>query len=171
VRGLKSSAPLDVVGDLIGSGEAQERRIVGETPNLTACLQGIAEPNTVVIAESTRKLLGNLFDLEDLGAQHLKGIGEPVRVWTALRPSSMESCFEALRASGLTEPAGREEELELPLRHTCGGNIRQVARRWAAMEWRSSFIRRNAREQVCADRSLILDRLNASQASVYFRHT
>ena len=71
--GLKSSAPLQtrvgiatglvVVGDLIGSGEAQERGIVGETPNLAARLQGIAEPNTVVIAESTRKLLGNLFEL------------------------------------------------------------------------------------------------------------
>ena len=65
---------LVVVGDLIGSGEAQERGIVGETPNLAARLQGIAEPNTVVIAESTRKLLGNLFELQDLGAQDLKGI-------------------------------------------------------------------------------------------------
>ena len=70
---------LVVVGDLIGSGEAQERGIVGETPNLAARLQGIAEPNTVVIAESTRKLLGNLFDLQDLGAHDLKGIGGPVR--------------------------------------------------------------------------------------------
>src|SRR5262245_28957705 len=82
VGGLKSSAPLQtrvgiatglvVVGDLIGSGEAQERGIVGETPNLAARLQGLAEPNNVVIAESTRKLLGNLFDLQDLGAQDLK---------------------------------------------------------------------------------------------------
>ncbi len=65
---------LVVVGDLIGSGEAQERGIVGETPNLAARLQGIAEPNTVVIAEDTRKLLGNLFELQDLGAKDLKGI-------------------------------------------------------------------------------------------------
>ena len=82
VGGLKSSAPLQtrvgiatglvVVGDLLGSGEAQERGIVGETPNLAARLQGIAEPNTVVIAESTRKLLGNLFELQDLGVQDLK---------------------------------------------------------------------------------------------------
>ena len=87
VGGLKSSAPLQtrvgiatglvVVGDLIGSGAAQEQAIVGETPNLAARLQGIAEPNTVVIAESTRKLLGNLFDVEDLGAKDLKGIAEP----------------------------------------------------------------------------------------------
>ena len=107
---------LVVVGDLIGSGEAQERGIVGETPNLAARLQGIAEPNTVVIAESTRKLLGNLFELEDLGAQDLKGIGGPVRAWAALRPASVESRFEALHASGLTELVGREEELELLLR-------------------------------------------------------
>ena len=65
---------LVVVGDLIGSGEAQERGIVGETPNLAARLQGIAEPNRVVIAEGTRKLLGNLFEFEDLGPKDLKGI-------------------------------------------------------------------------------------------------
>jgi class 3 adenylate cyclase/predicted ATPase len=126
VGGLKSSAPLQtrvgiatglvVVGDLIGSGTAQEQTVVGETPNLAARLQGIAEPNTVVIAESTRKLLGNLFDFEDLGAQDLKGISSPVRAWAALRPASVESRFEALHASGLTELAGREEEFELLLR-------------------------------------------------------
>ena len=105
-----------VVGDLIGSGEAQERGIVGETPNLAARLQGIAEPNMVVIAESTRKLLGNLFELEDLGAKDLKGIAGPVRGWAALRPGSVESRFEAMHASGLTDLVGREEELELLLR-------------------------------------------------------
>ena len=105
-----------VVGDLIGSGAAQEQAVVGETPNLAARLQGIAEPNTVVIAESTRKLLGELFELEDLGAQDLKGIAGPVRAWAALRPASMASRFEALHASGLTELVGREEELELLLR-------------------------------------------------------
>ena len=126
VSALKSHAPLQtrvgiatglvVVGDLIGSGEAQERGIVGETPNLAARLQGIAEPNTVVIAESTRKLLGNLFELEDLGAKDLKGIAGPVRAWAALRASSAEGRFEALHASGLTALVGREEELELLLR-------------------------------------------------------
>ena len=107
---------LVVVGDLIGTGEAQERGIVGETPNLAARLQGVAEPNTVVIAEGTRKLLGNLFDLQDLGVQELKGIAEPVKAWMALRPSAVESRFEALHASGLTELVGREEELEILLR-------------------------------------------------------
>ena len=126
VGGLKSSTPLRtrvgiatglvVVGDLIGSGAAQEQAVVGETPNVAARLQAIAEPNTVVIAESTRKLLGNLFDVEDLGAQGLKGIGGPVRAWAVLRPASVESRFEALHASGLTELVGREEEIELLLR-------------------------------------------------------
>ena len=107
---------LVVVGDLIGSGEAQERGIVGETPNLAARLQGLAESNTVVIAESTRKLLGNLFELEDLGAKDLKGIAGPVRAWAALRASSAQGRFEALHASGLIALVGREEELELLLR-------------------------------------------------------
>jgi class 3 adenylate cyclase len=107
---------LVVVGEPIGSGEAQERGIVGETPNLAARLQGIAEPNAVVIAQSTRRLLGNLFELQDLGAKDLKGIAEPVRAWAALRPSAVESRFDALHGSGLTELVGREEELELLLR-------------------------------------------------------
>jgi class 3 adenylate cyclase len=126
VSGLKTHAALQtrigvatglvVVGDLIGSGESQERGIVGETPNLAARLQSIAEPNALVIAESTRKLVGNLFELVDLGIQELKGISGPVRAWSALRPSAVESRFEALRTGGLTELVGREEELELLLR-------------------------------------------------------
>ena len=107
---------LVVVGDLIGSGEARERGIVGETPNLAARLQGIAEPNMVVIAESTRRLLGKLFEFEDLGAKDLKGIDGPVRVFAAIRASSVESRFEALHITGLTALVGREEELELLLR-------------------------------------------------------
>jgi class 3 adenylate cyclase len=126
VSDLKTHAPLQtrvgiatglvVVGELIGSGETQERGIVGETPNLAARLQGVAEPNSVVIAESTRKLPGNLFELEDLGAQDLKGIAGPVRAWAALRASSAEGRFDAFHASGLTELVGREEELDLLLR-------------------------------------------------------
>jgi hypothetical protein len=107
---------LVVVGDLIGSGASQEQAIVGETPNLAARLQVIAERNSVVIAESTRKLVGNLFELQDLGAQDLKGVVGPVRAWAAVRPSAVESRFEALHASGLTALVGREEELELLLR-------------------------------------------------------
>jgi len=107
---------LVVVGDLIGSGEAQERGMVGETPNLAAHLQEIAGPNTVVIAEATRRLLGNLFELRDLGARDLKGIAEPVPAWVALRARTVESRFEALHPSGLTALVGREEETELLLR-------------------------------------------------------
>jgi predicted ATPase/class 3 adenylate cyclase len=126
VGALKTHAPLQtrvgiatglvVVGDLIGSGASQEQAIVGETPNLAARLQGFAEPNSVVIAESTRKLVGNLFELRDTGAQELKGISGTVRAWAAVRPSSMESRFDALHAGGVTELVGREEELELLLR-------------------------------------------------------
>ncbi|HEV7880786.1 adenylate/guanylate cyclase domain-containing protein [Bradyrhizobium sp.] len=107
---------LVVVGDLIGSGAAQERGIVGETPNLAARLQGIAEPNKVIIAESTRRLLGSLFEFDDLGPQDLKGMATPTRAWAALRASSVQSRFEALRASGLTALVGREEETDLLLR-------------------------------------------------------
>jgi class 3 adenylate cyclase len=108
VTGLKTRAVLQtrvgiatglvVVGDLIGSGASQEQAIVGETPNLAARLQSIAEPNSVVIAESTSKLVGNLFEFEDLGARDLKGIAGRVQAWAALRPSSVESRFDALRA-------------------------------------------------------------------------
>jgi class 3 adenylate cyclase len=125
VGGLKSGGPLQtrvgiatglvVVGDLIGSGEAQERGIVGETPNLAARLQTIAEPNTVAIAGGTRKLLGNLFELQELGAKDLKGIAEPIRAWAALRASSVESRFEALRTA-TTPLVGRNEELALLIR-------------------------------------------------------
>ena len=73
----------------------------------------------MVVAESTRKLVGNLFELQDLGASDLKGISEPVKAWAALRPSSSESRFDALHAGGLTELVGREEELDL------------LQRRWA----------------------------------------
>ena len=125
VAGLNFSAPLQtrmgiatgvvVIGDLIGSGAAQEQTVIGEAPNLAARLQGIAEPNMVVIAESTRRLLGNLFDFEDLGARDLKGVSGPVLAWAALRPSSVESRFEALRTA-TTPLVGRDEEMDLLLR-------------------------------------------------------
>jgi class 3 adenylate cyclase/predicted ATPase len=94
-----------VVGNLTPS-------IVGETPNLAARLQSLAEPNTVVISEGTRKLLGNLFELADLGTQELKGISAPVQVWAVLRSSYSTNRFEALRQSGMTTLVGREKEYE-----------------------------------------------------------
>src|SRR5205085_4255921 len=90
---------LVVVGDLIGKGAAQEQAVVGETPNLAARLQALAEPNAVVIAPSTRRLLGDLFEYCDLGAVEVKGIAAPVPAWQVLRPSAVKSRFEALRGS------------------------------------------------------------------------
>ena len=126
IRDLKTHATLQtrvgiatglvVVGNLIGSGASQEQGIVGDTPNLAARLQGVAEPNSVVVAEGTRKLLGSLFELQDLGLQELKGISSPTRAWAALRPASVEGRFDAMHASGLTDLVGREEELDLLLR-------------------------------------------------------
>ena len=107
---------LVLVGEMTDAGGGQEHGIIGETPNIAAQLQALAEPNIVVIAESTRKLLGNLFDLQDLGTKDLKGIVGPVRAWAALRPSLAEGRFEALHGSGLTDFVGRDEELELLLR-------------------------------------------------------
>jgi class 3 adenylate cyclase/tetratricopeptide (TPR) repeat protein len=105
-----------VVGDLLGSGEAHERGVVGNTPNLAARLQSIAAPDSVVIADGTRRLLGNLFEVSPLGPQELKGIAGWTRAFVALRESSQESRFEALHASGVSELVGREEETDLLLR-------------------------------------------------------
>jgi class 3 adenylate cyclase len=96
VGGLKTHAPLQtrvgiatglvVVGDLIGSGASQEQAIVGETPNLAARLQGVAKPDSVVIAESTRKLVGNLFEVDDLGSKEFKGISAGTDAYFAAMP-------------------------------------------------------------------------------------
>ena len=107
---------LVVVGDLIGSGASQEQAIVGETPNLAARLQGIAEPNSVVIAESTRKFSAICSSLRTLGKGPQGHRGAGAGLGGALRPSSVESRFEALHTSGLTALVGREEELDLLLR-------------------------------------------------------
>jgi class 3 adenylate cyclase/tetratricopeptide (TPR) repeat protein len=108
---------LVVVGNLIGTGAAQEREVVGEVPNLAARLQSIAEPNTIVISDSTRRLIGSTFELEDLGTQSLKGFFAPQQVWRVLGPNAAVSRFEAFH--GLQTPlVGREEELAL------------LARRW-----------------------------------------
>jgi class 3 adenylate cyclase len=76
---------LVIVGDLIGQGKAQERGIVGETPNFAARTQELAPPGGVVIVEGTRRLIGNLFELRDLGAVAVKGFAVPLAVWQALR--------------------------------------------------------------------------------------
>jgi len=107
---------LVIVGDLIGEGSAQEQSVVGETPNLAARLQALAEPDAVVIAAGTHRLLGDLFEYRDLGEIELKGIAAPVPAWQVLRPSAVASRFEALRGSALTPLIGREEEIDLLLR-------------------------------------------------------
>src|SRR3984957_6175271 len=102
---------LVVVGDLIGSGEAQERGVVGKTPNLAARLQQMAPANAVLIVESTRRLVGDLFDYRDLGAVALKGLAEPVLASQVLSESTVENRFEALRSMTLSPLVGGDEEV------------------------------------------------------------
>ena len=107
---------LVVVGDLIGEGSSQEQSVVGETPNLAARLQALAEPHAVVIAAGTRRLVGDLFEYRDLGAIEVKGIAEPVTAGQVLRASVVASRFEALRGSALAPLVARDEEIDLLLR-------------------------------------------------------
>ena len=102
---------LVVVGDLIGGGAAEEQAVFGETPNLGARLQALAEPNSVVIAMSTRALIGERFDCADLGAHTLKGFAEPVRAWRVLAPRRVGSRFEAAQPVGVSPLVGRKEHL------------------------------------------------------------
>jgi class 3 adenylate cyclase len=104
-----------VVGDLVGTDEARERTVIGETPNLAARLQGMAAPGQVVVAEDTRRLVGGLFEVEDLGDQRLKGFGEPVRAHRVIRPGRAVGRFEALHGASLIPMVGREQEIALLL--------------------------------------------------------
>jgi class 3 adenylate cyclase len=104
---------LVIVGHLVGVGESLEKAVVGDAPNLASRLQSLAEPGTVAIADSTRRLTGGLFDYRDLGARVIKGYDQPVAIWRVLRESSIDSRFEALRASGAAPLFGRESELAL----------------------------------------------------------
>jgi class 3 adenylate cyclase/tetratricopeptide (TPR) repeat protein len=106
---------LVVVGDLIGTGAAQEQAVVGDTPNLAARLEALAEPGAVVIASSTRRLTGGLFEYRDLGVVSLKGFAENVPAWQVLGAGAAESRFEALRAT-TTPLIGRDEEIDLLMR-------------------------------------------------------
>jgi len=106
---------LVVVGDVIGTGSAQEQAVVGETPNLAARLQALAEPNAIVIADSTRRQIAARFEVADLGPQSMKGLAEPQRAWRVLSENRALGRFEALR-SGATPLVGRDEEMELLLR-------------------------------------------------------
>ena len=173
VTALKSRASLQtrvgiatglvVVGDLIGSGDTQERSMVGETPNLAARLQGMAEPNTVVICDRTRRLLGNLFELKDLGLRDdLKGVGEATRAWTALRASSVASRFEALHAGSLTPLVGRRKNA-----NCCygAGQGRKVAKaRWCSSPARLASANRGS--QLIFLKALVLNHIRVCAISV-----
>ncbi|MGY3037703.1 putative ATPase/class 3 adenylate cyclase [Bradyrhizobium sp. USDA 4354] len=106
-----------IVGELIGEGAAREETVVGDTPNLAARLQALAEPGTVVISARTRELVGGLFELAELGMKILKGFPVPVRPWRVVGEGSAESRFEALHGAGLTPLVGRDNEIGLLLEH------------------------------------------------------
>jgi class 3 adenylate cyclase/tetratricopeptide (TPR) repeat protein len=105
-----------IVGDQIGEGTASETAVVGETPNLAARLQALAQPNQIVASASTRAMLGDHFDLEDLGASELKGFAEPVPAWRVLSARDVESRFAATRTGSSAPLVGRQEEMGLLLR-------------------------------------------------------
>jgi predicted ATPase/class 3 adenylate cyclase len=105
---------LVVVGG--GAGALREHAVVGDTPSLAARLQALADPGTVVVAASTRRLLGDLFRLRDLGLNKVKGIAEPIAAWAVDGVSASESRFEAIHATGLTDLIGREDELDFLLK-------------------------------------------------------
>ncbi|MGA8969421.1 MAG: AAA family ATPase [Pseudolabrys sp.] len=107
---------LVVVGSLGGDGGLREHAVVGDTPSLAARLQALAEPGTVVVAASTRRLLGDLFHLRDLGLHKVKGIAEPIAAWAVEGVSASESRFEAVHAAGLTDLIGREDEIDFLLK-------------------------------------------------------
>jgi DNA-binding winged helix-turn-helix (wHTH) protein/predicted ATPase len=127
IKALASSLPLrSRVGIATGvvvvsrlEGSREEYNVVGETSNLAVRLQSIAEPDSVIIADSTRRLLGNLFELQHLKSGRLKGISQPVLAWLVRRANPVQDRFRALRAAGLTPLVGREEEIDL------------LQRRWA----------------------------------------
>lgn len=107
---------LVVVGDLIGAGASREEAVVGDTPNLAARLQTVAEPNAVLIADSTQRLTAGLFEYRGLSAITVRGYDAPIQAWQVLREEEIDSRFEALRAAGGIPLFGRDEELALLLR-------------------------------------------------------
>jgi class 3 adenylate cyclase/predicted ATPase len=104
-----------VVGDLVGEGSSEEWMVSGETPNLAARLQGLADPDTVVIADATQQLAGELFAFEALGERAIKGMAAPTTVWRVLGEGRAETRFEARQRAGLTDFVGRENEIALLL--------------------------------------------------------
>ena len=124
VKGASSTEPLSVrigiatgpvvVGEQAGVGD-QSKLAIGSTPNLAARLQGLAAADQIIIASSTRRLVGNSFELFDLGEHEVKGIAEPVRAWRVIAVSAAASRFEASQGAALTPLVGREQDIGLLL--------------------------------------------------------
>jgi class 3 adenylate cyclase/tetratricopeptide (TPR) repeat protein len=106
---------LVVVGDLISGGASEEQAMVGDTPNVAARLQSLAEPGAVVVAASTRALLGDLFTFRNLGRREVKGISESIAVWAVEGGAASESRFEAVRTARSIGFVGRKAEIEFAL--------------------------------------------------------
>jgi len=132
---------LVVVGELVGQGSAQEQAVVGDTPNLAARLQGLAEPGSMVVAASTRRLLGDLFELRDLGRLEIKGFAEPVAAWTVEGVPSTESRFEAARSARPSGFVGRDAESAVLLQRHSARSIACSSRRSSALSGPPTFLR------------------------------
>ena len=118
-----------VVGDLIGKGAAQEQGVVGETPNLAARLQTLAEPGQVVIAPSTRRLASGLFKYRDLGKVLLKGLADPIQAWQVLAASAVQSRFEAQHETSLIPLVGVRRNRSCSC--AAGTRLRRVKAAWS----------------------------------------
>jgi class 3 adenylate cyclase/predicted ATPase len=108
---------LVIVGDFVGEGPGREFTLVGEAPNLASRLQQVAKPNQILVAPHTRRLLGRLFELEDIGPRDIKGLGQTIPVWRVIKRSAVGGRFEARQSSRLTPLVGRQSELAALLRH------------------------------------------------------
>ena len=148
-----------MVGELVGAGEAQERNVVGETPNLAARLQALAAPDTVVIAAGTRRLTGDAFELRAIEPAQLKGFDGPVVAWRVLREHTMQSRFEALRAAASRRWSAAKRSWNCCCALAAGQGRRRPRR---------AAVRRARHRQVAPDRAL-LERL-AGRAPAVLRY-
>jgi class 3 adenylate cyclase/predicted ATPase len=151
---------LVVVSDLVAGGTTLGQEVAGETPNLAARLQALAEPNTVLIASNTHRLASGVFEYKDLGPIAIKGFGEPVRVWQVVGTSGVESRrFEAKHATGVSPLVGREGDVDFLLR--CWRQIEAGDGRVVLLTGEAgigkSRIRRALQEQLAAEPHILLD--------------
>ena len=160
---------LVVIGDIHGKGVMENNAVLGDTPNLAARLQGISEPNTIVISTDTRHLTAELFEYQDLGRHQLKGISEPAPAWRVIRSTTPESRFEAVRGNSLTPMFGRDQELALLLERWAKAKERngQVVLLVGEPGIGKSRITRALQEQLTDERYIRL----RYQCSPYFNHS